>query len=50
MLAPPSRLALIIGSWLVLQGISKNSELAGVGVVVEVGFDYHSLVCITRDF
>ena len=26
MLAPPSRLALIIGAWFVLQGISKSSE------------------------
>ena len=26
-LAPPSRLALIMGSWFVLQGISKSSEL-----------------------
>ena len=49
-LAPPSRLALIIGAWFVLQGISKSSEFAGVGSTVEVGFDYPGMVCITRDF
>ena len=51
--APPSRLALIIWAWFVLQGISKNSKFAGVGSAVEVGFDYQGLVCmvyITRDF
>ena len=49
-LAPPSRLALLIGAWFVLQGISKSSEFAGVGSAVEVGFDYPGMVCITRDF
>ena len=33
-MAQPSRLALIIGAWLVLQGISKSSEFADVGSVV----------------
>ena len=49
-LAPPSRLALIIGAWIVLQGISKRSEFVGVGSAVEVGFDHRGLVCIARDF
>ena len=47
MLAPPSRFALVIGAWFVLQGISKSFEFAGVGSAVEVGFDYRSLVCGT---
>ena len=50
MLAPPSRLALIIQAWFVLQGIPKSSEIEGVGSAVEVGFDYRGLVCITMDF
>ena len=37
-LAPLSRLAFIIGAWLVLEWISKSSEFAGVGCAVEVGF------------
>ena len=46
----PSRLALIIGTWFVLQGISKSSKFAGVGSAVEVGFEYRGMFCITRDF
>ena len=49
MLGPPSRLALIDRAWLVLPGISKRSEFAGVGSAVEVGFTYPGLGCITRD-
>ena len=49
-LAPPSKLALIIGAWFVLLEISRSSELAGVGSAIEVGFDYRGLVCITWDF
>ena len=49
-LAPPSRLALIIGAWFVFQGFFKSSEFADVGSAVEVGFDYRGLVCITMDF
>ena len=48
MLTPPPRYALFIAACFVLQGISKNSEFAGVGSV-EVGFEYRSLVCITGD-
>ena len=48
MMAPPSKLAVTAG--FVLQGISKGSEFAVVDSVVEVGFDYRCLVCITRDF
>ena len=53
MLAPPSRLALIIRAWFVwfiLQGISESSEFAGVGSAVEAGFDYRGMVCVTMDF
>ena len=49
-LAPPSRLALIVGAWFVLQGTSKNAEFAVVGSAVEVGFEYRGMFCITRDF
>ena len=49
MLAPPSRLALIIGAWLVLQGLSKSSDFAGVESAVGFGFDYWDLVCMTGD-
>ena len=49
-LAPSSRLALIIGAWFVVQGISKSSEFAGVGSAVEVGFDCRGLICITRNY
>ena len=38
---------MIIWTWLVLHWISKNSEFAGVGSAVEVGFDYRGLACIT---
>ena len=44
MLAPLSRLAFIIGAWLVLEWISKNFEFVGFGSAVEVGFDYRSFV------
>ena len=37
-LAPLSRLAFLIGTWLVLERIFKSSEFAGVGSAVEVGF------------
>ena len=50
MLAPLSKLAFIIGAWLVLEWISESSEFAGVGSAVEVGFDYRGLACITGDF
>ena len=50
MLAPPSSLALTIGAWLVLYGISKSSEFASVGSAVKAGFDYRGLACITGDF
>ena len=50
MLAPPSRLALIIGAWFVLQGTSKSSEFAGVGSANEVGFDHGGMICITKEF
>ena len=48
-LAPPSRLALIIGAWFVFEGFSKTSEFAGIGSAVEIGFDYQGLVSITGD-
>ena len=47
-LGPPSRLALIIGAWIVLKEISESCEFAGVGSSVKVGFDYRGLVCITK--
>ena len=50
MLAPPSRLALIIKAWFVLQDMSKSFEFAGVGSAVEIGFESRGLVYITRDF
>ena len=50
MLAPLSRLAFIIGAWLVFESISKSSELAGVGSAVEVGLYYWGLACIRMDF
>ena len=46
-LAPPSRLALIIEAWFVSQEIYKSSEFVSVGAAVEVGFDYRGLACIT---
>ena len=46
MVSPPSKSALIMGAWLVLQGF----EFAGVGSAVEVGFDYRGWPCITGDF
>ena len=49
MLAPPSRLALIIGAWFVFEGFSKTSEFAGIGSAVEIGFDYQGVVSITGD-
>ena len=49
-LGPPSRLALIIGAWLVLHKISESSEFTSVGSAVAVDFDYRGLVCITRGF
>ena len=45
-LAPPSRLALNLGAWSILHGISKSCD----GAAVEVAFDYWGLVCITGDF
>ena len=50
MLAPLSRLAFIIGAWLVLDCISKSSEIVGVGSAVEVGLYYWGLACIGMDF
>ena len=44
MLAPLSRLAFLIGAWLVLEWISKNFEFVGFGSAVEVGFDSRSFV------
>ena len=49
-LAPPSRLATIIGAWFVLQWIPKSSEFASVGSAIKAGFDYRSSVCIAGDF
>ena len=46
MLAPPSRLTLIIGLWLVSQGISKLSEFSAVGSALVIGFDYPCFACI----
>ena len=37
MLAPPLRLALNMGAWFVLQGISTSSECASVGSAIGVG-------------
>ena len=48
-LVPLSRLAFIIGAWLVLEWISKKFEFAGVGSAVEVGFYYRGLTCIRMD-
>ena len=48
-LVPLSRLAFIIGAWLVLEWISKRFEFAGVGSAVEVGFYYRGLTCIRMD-
>ena len=48
-LALPSRLALIIGACIILQGISKSFEFEGVRSAVETGFDYRGLACITKD-
>ena len=52
-LAPPSYFALIIqalimGLWLVSQGISKSSEFPGVGSAVVIGFAYPGLAYILR--
>ena len=49
-LAPPSRLAFIVGAWLLLQKISTHSEFVDVGSAIEVGLDYPGLVCNTGDF
>ena len=37
-LAPLSRMAFIIGAWLVSEWLPKSSEFARVGSTVEVGF------------
>ena len=37
-LAPPSRLALIIGAWFVSRGISISYEVAAVGSAIRDGF------------
>ena len=49
-LVPLSRLVFIIGAWLVLEWISKNAQIAGVGSAVEVGFYYWGLGGIRIDF
>ena len=49
-LAPPSRLTLIIGLWLVSQGISKCSEFLGGGSAVEIGFDFGCDNQLVREF
>ena len=49
-LALLSRLAFITGVVLVLECISKSSDFAGVGSVVEVGFYYRGLAFIRIDF
>ena len=49
-LAPPSRLAFNIGTWLKVMKNYKSSEFAGVGSTVEVGFDYRGLARSNRDF
>ena len=58
-MTPPSRLALINESWLVLRAIDKKCEFAGVGPdvefagvgsSVEVGFENREVACITTDF
>ena len=49
-LAPLSRLAFIIGAWLVFEGISKSSEFVGVGFAGEPGLYYWRLAFIEMDF
>ena len=49
-LVPLSRLVFIIGAWLVLEWISKNAQIAGVGSAVEVGLYYGGFACIRMDF
>ena len=48
MMAPPSRLALNIGTWLEVAEVFKSSEFASVGSTVEVGFHYRGLALCNR--
>ena len=58
MLVPLSRLAFIIGAWLVLEWISKSSEFAGIGVLnlrvlallSKLPFCYRGVACMRMDF
>ena len=49
-LAPLSKLANLIGVWLVSEWISKSFGFAGVSSAVEIGVHYWGLACIGMDF